>query len=55
MIDTKQHNARVSVKQEQARFIDSLATLHFETVTITEEMVDEEEIRNKIKREYIER
>jgi len=55
LIDTKQHNARVSVKQEQARFIDSLATLHFETVTITEEMVDEEEIRNKIKREYIER
>ena len=32
-----------------------MATLHFETVTITEEMVDEEEIRNKIKREYEEK
>ena len=52
LIDTKQHNARVSVKQEQARFIDSLSSLQFESVTTTEEMVDEDKVRNEIKEEY---
>jgi len=52
LIDTKQHNARVSVKQEQARFIDSLSNLHFESVTTTEEMVDEDKVRAEIKEEY---
>merc|ERR1711971_838058 len=52
LIDTKQHNARVSVKQEQARFIDSLSTLHFKSVTTTEEMVDEDKVRAEIKEEY---
>ena len=52
LIDTKQHNARVSVKQEQARFIDSLSSLQFESVTTTEEMVDEDKVRAEIKEEY---
>jgi len=49
------HNARVSAMKEKAGFMERLKSIHWESVTVTEEMQNESEIREEIRAEYTRR
>merc|ERR1719342_1166824 len=55
MTESMVHNARVSAMKEKAGFMDRLKSIHWESVTITEEMQNESEIREEIRAEYTRR
>merc|ERR1711963_1174347 len=50
LTDTMIHNAGVNAKKEKQGFIDRLKTLRWETITTTEEMENEEQIRQEIEK-----
>merc|ERR1719392_400163 len=52
LTDTMIFNAGVNAKKEKQGFIDRLKTLRWETITTTEEMENEEQIRQEIKMMY---
>merc|ERR1719392_95528 len=52
LTETMIFNAGVNAKKEKQGFIDRLKTLRWETITTTEEMENEEEIRQQIKKQY---
>jgi len=52
LTETMIHNAGVHAKKEKQGFIDRLKTLRWETITTTEEMENEEQIRQEIKMQY---